>query len=156
MVVGFITSHNQCLSPLTLWGVLDTLFDKVCRWLATGLEFFPDTPVSSTDKTDRHDISEILLKVALSTITTNIYNMARSHEGRDSWQYIFIPNFISNTWHYGHENDPKIHLFDLDIQGIWRSWWYITHHLMIIQLHTKYHTSMTKDKKVTAMKRKFP
>ena len=27
------------------------------------------TPVSSTNKTDRHDITEILLKVALNTIT---------------------------------------------------------------------------------------
>jgi hypothetical protein len=31
-------------------------------------EFSPGTPVSSTNKTDRHDIIEILLKVALSTI----------------------------------------------------------------------------------------
>jgi hypothetical protein len=30
--------------------------------------FFPDTPVSTTNKTDRHDITEILLKVALNTI----------------------------------------------------------------------------------------
>jgi hypothetical protein len=30
--------------------------------------FSPGTPVSSTNKTDRHDITEILLKVALSTI----------------------------------------------------------------------------------------
>jgi hypothetical protein len=29
--------------------------------------FSPDTPASSTTKTDRHDIAEILLKVALST-----------------------------------------------------------------------------------------
>jgi hypothetical protein len=28
-------------------------------------------PVSSTNKTDRHDIAEILLKVALNTITLN-------------------------------------------------------------------------------------
>ena len=28
----------------------------------------PDTPVSSINKTDRHDISEILLKLALNTI----------------------------------------------------------------------------------------
>jgi hypothetical protein len=27
--------------------------------------FFPGNPVSSTNKTDRHDIAEILLKVAL-------------------------------------------------------------------------------------------
>jgi hypothetical protein len=30
--------------------------------------FSPDTLVSSTNKTDRHDITEILLKVALNTI----------------------------------------------------------------------------------------
>jgi hypothetical protein len=29
----------------------------------------PDSPVSSTNKTDWHDITEILLKVALNTIT---------------------------------------------------------------------------------------
>ena len=30
--------------------------------------FSPGTPVSSTNKTDHHDITEILLKVALNTI----------------------------------------------------------------------------------------
>ena len=67
---------NQCLSPLKSWartsswrGVLDTtLYDKVCQWLATGWWFSPGTPVSSTNKTDRHNITEILLKVALNTI----------------------------------------------------------------------------------------
>ena len=71
---------NQCPSPLTLWvrtplrrGVLDTtLNDKVCHWLATGRWFFPDTPVSSTNKTDRHDITEILLKVALNITTLTL------------------------------------------------------------------------------------
>jgi hypothetical protein len=33
--------------------------------LATGQWFSPGIPVSSTNKTDRHDIAEILLKVAL-------------------------------------------------------------------------------------------
>ena len=46
-----------------------TLCDKVCQWLATGRWFSPGTLVSSTNKTDRHDITEILLKVVLSTIT---------------------------------------------------------------------------------------
>ena len=45
-----------------------TLCDKVCQWLAAGLWFSPGTPVSSTNKTDRHNITEILLKVALNTI----------------------------------------------------------------------------------------
>ena len=45
---------------------LDTTFcNKVCQW------FSPDTLVSSTNKTDRHDITEILLKVALNTIKQN-------------------------------------------------------------------------------------
>ena len=35
----------------------------------TGRWFSPGTPVSSTNKSDCHDITEILLKVALSTIT---------------------------------------------------------------------------------------
>jgi hypothetical protein len=37
-------------------------------WLATGRWFSPGTLVSSTNKTDNHDITEILLKVALNTI----------------------------------------------------------------------------------------
>jgi hypothetical protein len=41
---------------------------KVCQWLVTGRWFSPGTPVSSTNKTDHHDITEKLLKVALNTI----------------------------------------------------------------------------------------
>ena len=37
-----------------------------CRW------FSPGTLVSSTNKTDCHDITEILLKVALNTITLTL------------------------------------------------------------------------------------
>jgi hypothetical protein len=79
MVVGFTTTYicNQCLLPLTLWvwtllrwGLLDTtLCDRACQWLVTGRWFSPGTPFSSTNKTDCHDITEILLKVALNTMT---------------------------------------------------------------------------------------
>ena len=41
--------------------------------LATGQWFSPSTPVSSTNKTDSHDITEILLKVALNTINQTIH-----------------------------------------------------------------------------------
>jgi hypothetical protein len=60
---------NQCLSPLMLWvwipirSSCTTLCDKVCQWLATGWWFSLGTPVSSTNKTDHHEITEILLKV---------------------------------------------------------------------------------------------
>ena len=37
-----------------------------------GRWFSPGTPVSSSNKTDRHDITQILLKVALNTINQPI------------------------------------------------------------------------------------
>jgi hypothetical protein len=49
-----------------------TLFDKVCQWLTAGRWFCPGTVVFTTIKTDRHDITEILLKVVLNTITLTL------------------------------------------------------------------------------------
>jgi hypothetical protein len=45
------------------------LCDKACQWLATGRWFSPGPSVFSTNKTGRHDIAEILLKVSLNFIT---------------------------------------------------------------------------------------
>ena len=60
-------------------GVLDTIScDKVCPWLATGRWFSPGTLISSINKTDSHDIAEMLLKVALNTITPNNKHISRS------------------------------------------------------------------------------
>ena len=42
-----------------------------CQWFAAGRWFSPGTQVSSTNKTDCHDTTEILLKVALNTMTLN-------------------------------------------------------------------------------------
>jgi hypothetical protein len=42
---------------------LTTANDKVYQLLAHGQWFSPSTPASSTTKTGRHDIAEILLKV---------------------------------------------------------------------------------------------
>jgi hypothetical protein len=79
---------NGSLSPLRFafkshawWVVLDTtLCDEVCQWLEAGWWFSPVTAVSSINKTDRHGITEILLKVVLNTITLpliwlELYNM---------------------------------------------------------------------------------
>ena len=70
--------HWRCeLEPRSWQGLLDTtLGDKECQCLAAGRLL---SPVSSTYKTDIHDITEILLKVALNTKTkltkhkTNVY-----------------------------------------------------------------------------------
>jgi hypothetical protein len=48
--------------------------DKVYQLLAHGRWFSPGTPVSSTTKTGRHDVAEILLKVALNTKKSNPTN----------------------------------------------------------------------------------
>jgi len=50
---------NYCIKIYTR---LAAASDKVYQW------FSPGTPASSTTKTGRHDIAEILLKVALNTI----------------------------------------------------------------------------------------
>jgi hypothetical protein len=52
---------------------ITTLCDKVRQWLVTCRWFSPGNLVSSTNKTDRHDIAEILLKVALNTITLTLF-----------------------------------------------------------------------------------
>jgi hypothetical protein len=45
------------------------LCEKGYQWLATGRWFSLGIPFSSINKTDRHDITEILLKVALKATT---------------------------------------------------------------------------------------
>jgi hypothetical protein len=49
-------------------GECTTICDKVCQRFVTGRWFYAGPPVSSTNKINRHDITEILLKVALNTI----------------------------------------------------------------------------------------
>ena len=60
--------HYSCeFEPRSWRGALDaTLCDKVCQWLAICRWIAPGTPVSSTNKTYLHDITGILLKVALN------------------------------------------------------------------------------------------
>ena len=55
---GFVSYKKGCTR-------LAAASDKVYQLLARGRWFSPDTPASSTTKTGRHDIAEILLKVAL-------------------------------------------------------------------------------------------
>jgi hypothetical protein len=75
MVVGFTTTyastyHHCEFESRSWWGVFNTtLCDKVSQWLAADLWFSPGIQVCSTNKTNRHHITEILLKVKLNTIT---------------------------------------------------------------------------------------
>ena len=67
-----ITTEVVSSNPDQAWCTC-TLCDKVCQWLAAGRLFSLRTPVSSTNKTGRHDITKILLKVALNTITLILF-----------------------------------------------------------------------------------
>jgi hypothetical protein len=60
---------------------------------------FPGTPVSSTHKTDRHEIAEILLKLALNTIKPN--------------QAKPLTNIIIQTQFIGHMNIIKSVMNDI-------------------------------------------
>ena len=57
-----------------MWHVtwMYTLCDKVCQCLVAGQWFTPGILVSSINKTDRHDIAEILLKVGLNIIALTL------------------------------------------------------------------------------------
>jgi len=57
-VPGFVNYKKGCTR-------LATESDKVFQLLAHGWWFSPGTPASSTTKTVRHDIAEIVLKVPL-------------------------------------------------------------------------------------------
>jgi hypothetical protein len=59
--------------------------DKVYQLLVHGRWFSPGTPASSTTKTGRHHIAEILLKVALNTKNQSINQS--NHYGQQFHQY---------------------------------------------------------------------
>ena len=64
VVVLLFDLCNKCeFESHSCRGVLDkTLCDSVCLWLAAGRWFSPGTRVSSTNKADRHDITEIIVE----------------------------------------------------------------------------------------------
>jgi len=69
IMFGGVKSQQENRWDYISRSVLDTtLCDKVCQWLTIGRWFSQGTAVSSSIKTDRHEITEILLKAALNTI----------------------------------------------------------------------------------------
>jgi len=79
----YLTAHTG-LSPIRRWFApgfvnykkgctrLTATSDTVYQLLSHGWWFSPGTPASSTTKPGRHDIAEILLKVALNTKNQSI------------------------------------------------------------------------------------
>ena len=96
MVVGFIiacaiSSYHHCceFEPRSWRGVLDTLCDKSSSFTYNRLVIF------STNKTDRHNITKILLKVALNTINQPTWqHQMKYRTWKHRTQHITFINFI--------------------------------------------------------------
>jgi hypothetical protein len=77
-----------------------TLCNKICKWLAAGLRFSPGHPVSSTNKTDRNDITEILFwlkSLAYLEFDDSGQLSAEIYDKRDfNSKIITFPNMCSN------------------------------------------------------------
>jgi hypothetical protein len=93
-VINFVSDLRQvggflCFPPSITRDT--TLCDKFCQWLATGRWF---SLLSSINNTDRHDTTEIVLKVALNTINLNPKpNIGRCwYNNHQSWKYDRFPS----------------------------------------------------------------
>jgi hypothetical protein len=104
----------MCWVRISIRARCTTLCDKVCQWLATCRWFSPSPPVSSTNTTDRHDIAEILLKVALNTIKLKPF-------AGDQFSGVIISVFTSSAVDHG-----------FDLQRVWSN-----HNLVEIWLANK-------------------
>ena len=90
------------------WGVLDiTLGKKVCQWHTVDRWFSIGTPVSFTIKSDRHDITEILLKVVLNTINL-IPNLFCLFQLCYIWPVHTVPHFIQIMLSFIYHTLPSL------------------------------------------------
>jgi hypothetical protein len=76
--------------------------DTVYQLLAHSRGFSLDIPASSTTKTGRHDIAELLLKVALSTNNQIICDLnwewAKVYLIKNSWKPFCVVSFNMDWW----------------------------------------------------------
>ena len=72
-----VVFHNEIWYPTTVKWVMYLIMvsDKVCQWLMPGRWFSPGPPVSFTNKTVCHVITEILLKVVLKPSNKHFQKM---------------------------------------------------------------------------------
>ena len=95
-----------------------TLCDKVCQLFAAGWWFSPGPPLSSANKLDRHDIAEILLKVALNTNNSNLqmqvsnFHFNDIHNPRNLWSRVGISWFVLKiSFHLLNSNFRGFHCY---------------------------------------------
>jgi hypothetical protein len=99
--------HFRCEYNYSNLSIYHYLCDKVYQLLAHGRWFSPGTPTSSTTKTGRHDLAEILLKVALNT--KNQSNLILI--------YLFIIIYLSNMYYLYLCIECKMHVSR--VESLW-------------------------------------
>jgi hypothetical protein len=72
--------------------------DKAYQLLAHDRWFSPGTPASSTTKTGRHDIAELLLKVALNTINQIKSNNNMEEPSVNDLEEAGVPGENHRSW----------------------------------------------------------
>ena len=82
--LGAVVVHDRIVVGFRRDALNTTFCDKVCQWLATGRLFSPGTPVSSTNKIDRHE-------------NWNIVDSGAKHHNPNPTLFIFI-NEMAETW----------------------------------------------------------
>jgi hypothetical protein len=101
------------------------LCDKVWQWLMTYLWFSLGTPVSFTNKNWPLCIAEILLKVALNTITLTLYKLNLSSDD------LLDNNYFQSKW------------ATLDLQHLYRATPGVALFFFFISCHRKFHMHWT-------------
>jgi hypothetical protein len=112
-----VWSYGSCEFKSLRRNLIDTkICDKICQWLAAGRWF---SPVSSNNKTDLHYITEILLKVALNTITPNPNNKYTNQLYCRLWHCWRKPEKTSDL---PQVTDKFYHIFLYRLNFAWGIW----------------------------------
>ena len=77
---------------------LATTSDKVYQLFAHSRRFSPGTPASSNNKTDRHDIAEILLQMTLNTKNQSIHKVVYVYDLFWTTDWHPIRNAYTRRW----------------------------------------------------------
>jgi hypothetical protein len=120
------------------WTRLAAASDKVYQLLAHGWWFSRGTPASSTTKTGRHDIAEILLKVALNTkhqsINHHLYRVTthRKFNNGQSLEYLASCYHPFCALHINYQVPPEVESYDTSALNICSICSSILHNLSLI------------------------
>ena len=96
-VVSSNSAHGEVYS-IQHWVIRFVSDLRLGRWFSL---------VSSTNETDRHDITEILLKVALNTITPYTYPNILDNSSLSKQPLPSISNILNNKWSFSWQDPAK-------------------------------------------------